>query len=99
MVSSRYSNRCRSRLTKVVDHKEESGTQHGTEQGRTPDVAVEEDARGNRSILLLPPLYGNEATDEHDKEDKKSNDAATSPRVLASAPLQSKQKADNSRQE
>lgn len=83
----------------VVDHDEEGSTKHGTEQGRAPDVAVEEDARRHSSILLLPPLHSNEAADQKNEDDEKSDDAAVTPRVLASTPLQSKQQADDGRQE
>ena len=87
------------RLTEIVNDEEEGCTQHGTEPRRAPDVAVEENARRDGSILLLPPLDGEESTDQENEQDKKRNDARATPRVLATTPLEGKQQADDGRQE
>ena len=96
---------CRSSLDglepdgQVVNHDEEASAQHGTEQCRSPDVAVQEDARRNRGIFLLPPLDSKEAACEENKEDQERNDATVLPLILAATPLESEQQANNSGQE
>lgn len=50
-------------------------------------------------MILLPYLYGTESDQEHTEHDEKGDDAAIAPRILASSPLQRKEKAYNHRQE
>jgi hypothetical protein len=85
-------------LTQVVDHDEKGGTEHGSKQSTAPNIAVHEDARRHRGILLLPPLNHHKANREQTKQDQQDNDAGALPRVLASAPLQREQQADDGRQ-
>lgn len=86
-------------LTEIVHDEEEGCTQHSTKPCRAPDIAVEENARRDGSILLLPPLDSEESTDQENEEDKKRNDARVAPRVLATTPLKGEQQADDGRQE
>lgn len=83
----------------VVDHDEESGTQHGTEPGGSPHVAVLEHARRNGGILLLPDLHSEETDNKETSDDQERDDAATLPLVLDATPLQGKEKADDGGEE
>lgn len=83
----------------VVDHDEESSTQHGNEPGGAPDIAVLENARRDSSILLFPDLDRDEANEKQTGNDEQGDDAAVLPLVFAATPLQSKEQADDSREE
>lgn len=83
----------------VEDEDEESSTKSGTEKGTSPDGTVFEDARGHGSLLALPDLDTNEASEEDASENKEGNDAAAVPGVHRTTPLESKKKADDTRNE
>jgi hypothetical protein len=87
------------KLTNVIHHDEKRATEEGSKPCRTPYIAVEEDAGGDRGRFLLPPLNAHKGYHEQAEYDEEGNNVTALPCVLAASPLQSEQQADDSREE
>lgn len=86
-------------LTEVVDKGEEAGTKEEGKEHGAHGVAVLEQARGQSSTVTLPELNTNEDGNHETKADKEADDARVAPGIISTTPLQSKQKADDGRDE
>jgi hypothetical protein len=83
----------------VVDEDEERSAEAQDEPACASDGTVLQKAWRNGGVILLPDLNANKSDQEHTEDDEKGDDLSVRPRVFAATPLQSKEQADNHRQE
>lgn len=86
-------------LTEIVDEREETGTkEHGKNDGGQ-GVSVLEQTRGESSLITLPELDADEDGNHSSKATEETDDTRVVPGIFGTTPLQSKEQADDGRDE
>jgi hypothetical protein len=82
-------------LTKPIDQWEEGRPKKEGKQESAQNIAILEQPRWQRSVLLLPELDPDKNQDEQSEPNEEADDARVIPRVSRPAPLQRQDQADN----
>lgn len=86
-------------LTEIVDEREETGTKEHGEDDSGQSVPVLEQTRRESSLITLPELDANEDGNHGSKATEETDDTRVVPGIFSTTPLQSKEQADNGRDE